>query len=58
MKRNYILFCNKNNYPLIVRLKEQPEIIGQIRSFIKVNIIEYFVAKSIKKKILNMKTKL
>ena len=53
MKKNYILLCNKNNYPLVVRLKDTPEIAGQIKAIIKVNVLEYIVAKTIKKKILN-----
>ena len=56
MKKNYILFCNKNNYPLVVRLKEKPEIKGQIKAIIEVNLVEYFAAKTIKKKILNNTT--
>lgn len=56
MKKNYILLCNKNNYPLIVRLKDKPEIKGQIKAIIGVNLVEYFVAKAIKKKILNNTT--
>ena len=56
MKKNYILLCNKNNYPLVVRLKDKPEINGQIKAVIEVNLVEYFVAKTIKKKVLNNTT--
>lgn len=49
MKKCYLVLCN-NNYPLVVRIKKEPEIKGQVNSVIKISFIEYLILKKIKQR--------